>query len=244
MSHTFKPLIGLSVNVSPPDDPKRSFSKGVALQLIQQTYLNFVETGGGTPVLLPVIRDLDQAGRIVERLDGLILIGGVDVDPALYGEENTHSLGVDRSRDDFEIRLVHEARALQLPLLCICRGIQILNVALDGSLYQDIPTSINGALKHTRKPEDPETFHLTRSVGDSFLNEIFDKAEFRVNSSHHQSVKEPGKGLKIVSCAPDGVVEAVQHVSDRCTVGIQWHPERLPDEPEQVGIARWFVGQL
>jgi putative glutamine amidotransferase len=216
----------------------------MALQHMQQSYLSFVEIGGGTPVMLPVISDLDQIGRIVERLDGLIIIGGGDVDPALYGEENTHSLGVNRSRDDFEIRLVYEARRRQLPMLCICRGIQILNVALGGSLYQDIPTSIEDALKHTRQPDDPETFHMTKLIGRSFLNDVFGADEFRVNSSHHQSVKEPGEGLRIVSQAPDGVVEAVQHVSDRCTVGVQWHPERLPDETGQVGIARWFVEQL
>jgi len=244
MSENKKPIIGVSVNVSPPGDKKRSFSVSVALQNIQQNYLDFVEIGGGTPVLLPVINDLDQVGTVVERLDGAIVIGGVDVDPALYGEDNTHSLGVDRKRDDFEIKLIHEARNRQLPILCICRGTQILNVALGGSLYQDIPTSFIDPLKHTRKPEDPETFHLTRLIKDSFLSEIFDTREFRVNSSHHQSVREPGDGLEIVSQAPDGIVEAVQHVSDRCTVGIQWHPERLLDEKDQVGISRWFVRKI
>ena len=243
MSNSKKAIIGISVNVSPPDDPKRSFSKSSALHYIQEPYLRFVEKGGGTPIMLPVINDLEQVDSMVERLDGVIIIGGVDVDPKLYGEQNTHSQGVDRRRDDFEIRLIHEARNRQIPLMCICRGMQVLNVGLGGSLYQDIPKSFEGALKHTRKPEEPETFHRTRLTADSFLNQIFDAEEFRINSSHHQSVRVPGEGLRIVSRAPDGIVEAVQHVSDRCTVGIQWHPERLLDENKQVEISHWFIRQ-
>ncbi len=236
-----KPIIGISANISPPDDPKRSFSKGVALHHIQGSYIRFVVSSGGTPILLPVIGDPNGIRSVIDRLDGLIVTGGVDLDPRLYGEENTHSLGVNRERDDFEIELINAARSRQLPLLCICRGIQVLNVALGGTLYQDIPTAIKGALKHTRKPEDPETMHMTRLTGRSFLNDIFDREEFEVNSSHHQSVRVPGRGLEVVSRAPDGVVEAVQCRDDRCTVGVQWHPERLHDDRKQVGLGKWFV---
>jgi len=240
---SMKPIIGISVNISPPDDTKRTFSKNVALHLIQHDYIRFVESSGGVPIMLPVINDSVGIDGLVDKLDGLIITGGVDIDPGLYGEQNTNSQGINRERDDFEIQLIKSARERQLPILCICRGIQVLNIAFGGSLYQDIPTSIKGALKHTRIPNDPETFHMTSLIGKSFLNEIFNNEEIQVNSSHHQSIRDTGDGLEVVSKAPDGVVEAVQCFSDRCTVGVQWHPERLHDNPEQVKLGKWFVKQ-
>lgn len=238
-----KPIIGISANVSPPDDNKRSFSKDVALHLIQDSYIKYVEEAGGIPVLLPVLKDVAAVSEIVERLDGIIITGGVDVDPSLYGEENTHSQGVNPERDAFEINLIKESKFRQVPILSICRGIQIMNLAFGGSLYQDIPTSIKDALLHTRAEDGTETYHQTILVGNSVLKEIFNADEIRTNSSHHQSIREPGEGLTVIAKAADGVVEAVHCADDRCTIGVQWHPERMQDDPKQIALARWFIDQ-
>ena len=238
-----KPIIGISVNISPPDDEKRTFSRGVALHLIQHDYIRFVEAGGGIPIMLPVVNDPDSVAGLVERLDGVLVTGGVDVDPELYGEQNNHAQGVNRERDNFEINLVRETRRRQLPLMGICRGMQAMNVAFGGSLYQDIPTSFRDALRHTRAEDGSETYHQTKLIRESFLNAIFDDEEIRTNSSHHQSVKDPGEGLTIVAEASDGIVEAVQCFSDRCTIGVQWHPERMHDDASQVALVRWFIEQ-
>ncbi|NQU06389.1 MAG: gamma-glutamyl-gamma-aminobutyrate hydrolase family protein [Calditrichaeota bacterium] len=238
-----KPIIGISVNVSLPDDVKRTFSKGVALHLIQESYIRFVITAGGIPILLPVVNDPESAEGMVERLDGLIITGGVDVDPSLYKQKNTHSLGVQEARDGFEIELVKAARRQDKALLGICRGCQVINTAFGGSLYQDIPTSIDGALKHTRATDAPETYHQTKLICNSVLEDIFGSNEIKTNSSHHQSVKEPGVGLTILAKAFDGVVEAFQCLDDRCTIAVQWHPERMHDDPRQVALAAWFIKQ-
>ncbi len=238
-----KPIIGISANVSPPDDDKRTFSKGIALHLIQECYIKFVEMGGGIPVLLPVLGDASAIGRIVERLDGIIVTGGVDVDPGLYGEKNTHSQGVNPERDAFEINLIRESRTRQVPILAICRGTQALNIAFGGSLFQDIPASIEGALRHTRAEDGTETYHQTKLICDSVLKDIFGADEIRTNSSHHQSIREPGDGLTILAKATDGVNEAIQCFDDRCTIGVQWHPERMRDDPKQIELVRWFIDQ-
>lgn len=238
-----KPVIGISLNTSPPDDSKRSFSKGVELQHIQLPYIKFVEAGGGAPLLVPNLTDLSSIPEMVDRLDGLIIIGGVDVDPQLYGEENTHSKGCDLTRDKMEIALVKEARRQLKPLMGICRGLQIINTAFQGTLFQDLLQAIDGAQKHHREPEEPEIYHQILLVRRSFLNDVFEVNELNVNSSHHQSVAVVGKGLSVLAAAQDGVIEALECPDDRCTMAVQWHPERMLDDPKQVALARWFVSK-
>ncbi len=238
-----KPIIGISLNTSPPNDEKRSFSKGVELQYIQTPYMKFIEAGGGAPILLPNITDLDAVPEMVSRLDGVVIIGGVDVDPQLYGEKNTHSKGCDLTRDRMEIALVKEARRQLKPLMGICRGLQVINIAFEGTLFQDILTMIDGAHKHHREVDEPEQFHKILLVRRSFLNDVFDADELDVNSSHHQSIAIIGRGLSVLAAAPDGVIEAVECPDDQCTVAVQWHPERLLDDPKQVALAKWFISK-
>ena len=246
-----KPVIGITANISPPDDRNRGFSKGIALHYIQHSYIGFIESAGGSPVILPVVEDEETVSRIIDSLDGVLITGGVDIEPDLYGEPNTYSMDVDTWRDGSEIKLVNEARRRQVPIMGICRGIQLLCIAFGGSLYQDIYSSIEGVMLHTRSMSSlethnqsgPETYHNTRLTGKSFLTEIFDGDVIRVNSSHHQSLRDPGDGLTVVSRADDSVVEAVQCFNDRCTIGVQWHPERMDDDEKQRELARWFVSQ-
>ena len=236
-----QPIIGISVNISLPDDEKRSFSQGVTVYYLQEHYGRFVEAGGGVPLLLTPLEDLELIPSLVARMDGVLLTGGVDVDPSLYNESNTHSLGCNLQRDRFEIALVNAARCQDRILLGICRGIQIMNVAYGGSLIQDIPTAIPDSLKHHRWEDGKESFHTIVLTAESPLSSLFPAGEVRVNSSHHQSLQKPGKDLQVVATAPDGVVEAVISTADRCAVGIQWHPERMIDDPLQVSLAKWFV---
>lgn len=248
-----KPIIGITANISPPNDPNRTFSKGVALHLIQNHYIQFVEIGGGVPIVLPIISDSDTIKAMVERLDGIICTGGVDLDPLFYNQTNRddHSMGIDQRRDMFEMNLIRESRRQKKAVLGVCRGLQVLNVALGGDLYQDIPTQLIDADPHMFMKDFRERYHSIRLLDDSFLNDLFGDDEWIVNSSHHQSIKNLGEGLSLAAVSSEGIVEAVQSKDDRCTVAVQWHPERMLGnypvgwenqryEP-QVRLAKWFV---
>ncbi len=250
-----KPIIGITANVSIPNDPNRTFSKGVALHLIQHHYIQFVETGGGVPVILPVVDDPDSIAAMVERVDGIVSTGGIDLDPLLYDQTNSenHSQGINPRCDHFEIALIQEARRQDRAIIGICRGEQILNVALGGDLYQDIPSQFKGSNPHMFLPDSRERYHLLKLVGNSILTELFENNERIVNSSHHQAVKKLGKGLSIIAISEEGIIEAIQAKDDRCTIGVQWHPERmlgnyptgwpLEKRPPQIRLAEWFVSQ-
>lgn len=235
-----QPLIGITSIASPANDPKRSFNVAVEIQYIQLDYIEFVRLGGGIPVLIPLITDPNEIKNVTARIDGIILTGGADLDPELWEEENTHSQDVCRRRDDSEIALVRAMRELKKPVLGICRGNQILNVALGGSLYQDIPSQIPNVLGHPLK-DLKEQFHQTQLISKSALTEIFKGDDIYTNSSHHQAVRDPGEGLEIIAKASDGVVEAIQRFDDYCTIGVQWHPERMRSDDNMIALTKWFI---
>ena len=171
----------------------------------------------------------------LEGLDGLILTGGDDVGPARYGEAaHPKTVEAEPARDEFEIALVNGARAQQLPLFAICRGIQVLNVACGGTLVQDIPSQINGALNHSLTVPPNSPYSLAHEVWvekDSILSKLMgdrltaDTCE--VNSRHHQAVKDVAKGFRVAATAPDGVIEAIEDPAARFCLGVQWHPENF-----------------
>jgi len=236
-----KPIIGITANISPAADERRAFAKGTALHYTPESYCRWVIAGGGVPLVLPILEDESLARELVQRLDGLLLTGGVDVDPGLYHETNSHSIGVQTQRDLFEIALLEAARREAKAALGICRGIQVLNVAFGGSLYQDVPTMIDGALQHHDWEGSKDAYHTALFTRTSPLSELFGREEITINSSHHQSIKVIGKGLEPLAASNDGVIEAVTCPSDRFTFGVQWHPERMPDDPKQVELAQWFI---
>jgi len=175
-------------------------------------------------------------GEVIDGIDGLLLTGGEDLAPARYGEAPHPSVvDVDPARDEFEIALVGEARRRNLPILAICRGIQVLNVACGGTLVQDIPSELAGALEHhwTVPPHKPyDLAHEVWIDKDTLLARLLrerlsDTDACEANSRHHQAVKKTAEGFRVSATAPDGVIEAIEDPSARFCLGVQWHPENF-----------------
>lgn len=199
-----------------------------------EAYLEALTSQGLAYVLIPPQPEAALEG-LLRHLDGVLLPGGGDVDPALYGEEPLPELGeVDPKRDGLEVFLARYAAERGLPLLGVCRGIQVLNVALGGSLHQDLQSPI----QHYQKAPWGTLGHSVRQVGKSPLEGLFPET-FRVNSYHHQGVKALGQGLRPVAVAPDGLVEAVVLEGHPLFLGVQWHPELLPSHR---GLFRLLAG--
>lgn len=174
----------------------------------------------------------DDPRAIVAKVDGVVLTGGGDVAPGLYGAEaHATFAAAEPGRDAFEIALVRAATDAGVPIFAICRGMQVLNVALGGDLVQDIPTEVNGAMHHdVREPRFAIAHEVWVSKGSRLLTLMQDKLEDNescpVNSRHHQAVRHLGTGLEVVATAPDGVIEAVERPGTFC-LGVQWHPENF-----------------
>ncbi|MBC8162887.1 MAG: gamma-glutamyl-gamma-aminobutyrate hydrolase family protein [Roseiflexaceae bacterium] len=212
----------------------------------RQTYIDAVVRAGGVPILVPLIDNQRALRRIYDMLDGVLLAGGGDVNPTLYGEEPIPELGtIDELRDIVELPLVQWALADGKPILGICRGVQVLNVALGGTLYQDIPAQLASTV-HDQSYTSQDWTHMAHDLQlaeDSDLAELFGTTEFPTNSLHHQALKDVAPGLRAVGWAPDGVVEAVESTDDRFIVGLQCHPEALQGEadPRWQALFRRFV---
>lgn len=192
-------------------------------------YVESIRRAGATPLELAIT---DEPVAIVERIDGLLLTGGGDVDPVHYGAQPqaTH-VPAEPGRDAFEMALVTAAMTRGTPLFAICRGMQVLNVALGGDLVQDIPTEVNGAVHHdVREPRYALAHEVWATQGSRFATlmreKLVDGESCQVNSRHHQAVRHPGRGLEIVATSPDGVIEAVEGPGRFC-LGVQWHPENF-----------------
>jgi len=194
--------------------------------IVRWDYVRSVEFAGGVPVVLaPSGAALHPA--LLSRLDGLVLTGGLDVSPARYGEPAHPALRTaSAERDEFELKLVREALVLDLPLLAICRGLQVLNVALGGSLVQDIPSLVGPSVSHDDRAR-PRTglAHRVRIVPATRLHALLGADDLAVNSFHHQAASLLGRGLLATAFASDGVVEGVELPSARFVLGVQWHPE-------------------
>ena len=197
-----------------------------------RSYVRAIAHAGGAPLLIPNLTDPILLRRLYEALDGLLLPGGADVDPGRFGEMPHEKLGsIDAIRDETEITLARWAMEEGLPLLAICRGLQVLNVAQGGSLVQDIQSQIPDAQQHDWYAEFPRD-HLSHSVTilpDAKLADIMEDTTLKVNSLHHQSVKVVAPGLLITAHAPDGVIEAAEAAEQPFVIGVQWHPEELVD---------------
>ena len=193
-------------------------------------YLESVRRAGGEPVELKYAED--KPADVIRRSRGVMLTGGGDVDPGLYGEKPHPTFQPsEEGRDAYEIELVREAVKADLPIFAICRGMQLLNVALGGTLVQDIPSMINGALPHSVPEPRFAIAHEVWVAGGSMLYQLMkEKLEgdiCQVNSRHHQSVKDVAAGWEATATAPDGVIEAIEQPGDIFRLAVQWHPENF-----------------
>jgi putative glutamine amidotransferase len=211
-------------------------------------YEEAIRRAGGEPRVLDPAADRPE--EAIRTSGGLLLAGGGDVRPEIYGAEAHPSyLAAEPGRDEYEIELIKRALDADLPVFAICRGIQVLNVAYGGTLVQDIPSEIAGALEHKLDVPPNEPFTLAHEVWlekDSLLARLAgdtgsDGESRQVNSRHHQAVKKLGAGLVAVATAPDGVIEAVEDPSRRFCVGVQWHPENFYRTGEFRSLFEGFV---
>ena len=195
------------------------------------TYSHAIWNAGGEAILLPTNPDKSNCAQIVSMLDGLLVPGGPDIDPSLYNEEILPECGVFcRYEDEYDMELIKEAVKQNKPILAICRGMQIVNALYGGTLYQDIPSQYDTEIQHSRIVKGVEIYHEATLEQESFLAKVLGAWEnIKVNSSHHQSVKDLANGFKIVGKAPDGIVEAMEN-EDGSILCVQWHPERMQDE--------------
>ena len=213
------PLIGVSTSITVGASPERAY--------VNTAYLRAVQAAGGIPVLLPPQVDAEARRVLWERLDGLVLTGGGDIDPVRFGEAaHPKTTEVSPARDALEIELVERAMRDDVPLLAICRGLQVLNVARGGSLHQDLPIE---PIQHNQTEPRDQATHVVKVMGEGTrLGRVLGAVEVQVNSMHHQGINRLGRGLREVAWAPDGVIEGVELSEARGFVlGVQWHPEEL-----------------
>jgi putative glutamine amidotransferase len=221
-----RPLIGITAY-----DMRRPEASHGNLYAVGQCYVHALEGSHAVPLIVPPGLSQASLRHVFDRLDGLVLSGGGDIDPAVYGEAPHPTLsGMSVERDRAELSLARWAVEGHKPILSICRGIQVLNVALGGSLVQDIPSHAPGALEHSFDSAQFLHDHMAHPVQvepGSRLAGVLGLETVQVNSRHHQAIKRPAAQLAVVARSPDGVVEAVEIAGHPFAIGVQWHPECL-----------------
>lgn len=235
-----QPVIGLTSNYNDSNE------------MLAKAYYEQVIRAGATPLLIPPTTDRNVIVGVLDHIDGLLLTGGADVNPLWVGEEPSPRLhNINARRDLSELLLTRLAANRQIPILGICRGIQVLAMALDGTVQQDIyenylPTGPAGSLgpstiKHSQDAVQAEPTHTVRIERDSILFSLYHKERMAVNSFHHQAVKDPGARFRTTAVAPDGVIEAIESTEFKSIMAVQWHPEHLGDEGQR--LFRWLADE-
>lgn len=244
MNH-IKPLIGITSSLRWESiTPELNIRRVV----VPDYYIDSVIRAGGIPLVLPVTPDSETARGMVGAVDGLLVTGGEDINPLLYGEEPLPKQGgFMPMRDDFEMGIIRHAHELGKPILGICRGIQAINVAFGGTLWQDVTYHADFTLKHFQESAFPSRSH-TVSIKGGALGELFGKggqASLPVNSLHHQAVNRVAEGFEVTATAADGVIEAIEKTSGGFVLGVQWHPEAMAavGEPDMLSIFERFLAE-
>lgn len=231
MNDRLPPIIGITCT-----EIQAEQGESLPRQGQSRSYLQAVIRARAAPLLIPFLDDRDLLRSLYERLDGLLLSGGGDIDPARYGQARHERCGrAIPERDETELLLARWALEDGKPLLAICRGIQVLNVALGGNLYQDIEAQVPGGGKHDWYPGYPRDHrpHTVTLAPHSRLAGILGATFLSVNSFHHQAVREPAAGLSVVAYAPDGIIEGLEVEGHPFAIGVQWHPEEMAADDEQ-----------
>lgn len=229
-----RPIIGITGNY---DSGKCTLLEG---------YYRSVLEAGGTPIVIPAFEDTDAMVSLLDHVDALILSGGGDINPLYLGEEPIRELSsINPARDNQELLLVRLAANRQIPILGICRGIQVMTAALGGKLYQDIYKEAGATLKHSQDTERHTATHSVRIASSSKLSKIFGATNLYVNSFHHQTVREAAPGFAVTAVSPDGLIEAVESIHGKSMLGVQWHPECmiLGGDRTMIPLFEWIVGE-
>jgi len=240
-----RPVVGLTTSeIRTPDRHEQvphadAGRRELALGL---SYMRALSAGGAAPVVLAPI-DVQAVPALLASVSGVCIPGGPDIDPVAYGEPADPDLGpTDRGLDRFELTVVQEALRIEMPVLALCRGIQVLNVAHGGDLYQHLPREPGGPVRHQREtPQDPGLEHEVRIDPASRLAGILGAERLVVNSYHHQAVRRIGEGLRPVAWAPDDLVEAVERPDLPFVIGVQWHAEAMEDDAPQTALFAAFA---
>jgi len=241
-----KPIIGISVNFTTNDEVGRISHLGGPMQhwqMVADDYVRAVERAGGIPILIPVYEGVEEIVTIVSRLDGMVFTGGNDIEPRYYGEEFSKLIGeISPRRDTHEMKLLsHIIEKTEIPILGICRGHQLINIAMGGSLYQDMKSSGMEDHFYLNSPMNHPVHHV-KVEENSRLGRVAGGDTLRVNSYHHQCINEVGRDL-VVTASHRGIVEAVEYTGERFIVGLQWHPETMIEScGEQLNIFKSFIG--
>ena len=222
-----RPRIGITCDVG-----KRNFPEEPKVRprhVLMDAYVESVIKAGGAPLLLPAVEDEQASVSLLLGIDGLIISGGGhDIDPMLYGEERLPECSpTNPQRETAEMAACRGAMSRDMPVLGICGGMQVINIAAGGTLYQDIPSQVPDALTHRPENTDENTYTFHEiEIGDSILGEVLGASSV-VNSHHHQSAREVGPGVRVSAKTEDGVIEAIESPSHQFVVGVQWHPESM-----------------
>ena len=218
-----KPIIAITPDVDTDGNTK-----------ILKAYIDAIENAGGTPVLVPYTENMDTLMSFIDLCDGVCFTGGIDVDPKRYFEEKMIWCKETRDiRDIFDLSIFELATKKNKPIFAICRGAQLINVALGGTLYQDIPTEISTSILHTQSEPKFEHSHEVKIVENTPLYALLGKERIKANSFHHQAIKKLGKDLEIMAFADDGIVEAIYMPDYPYLRAYQWHPERICQNDEK-----------
>ncbi len=222
------PIIGITPDLEriPPGSSRDEGEQALFLFI---RYSEAILDAGGIPLVLPPMASRAAIRKVLSRLDGLVISGGgFDIHPKRYGEEPIEGLGaIKGDRTDFELELIDQALVRDLPVLGVCGGAQAINVALGGSLYQDIPTQLAGALIHREKSANQPSDHWIKIHRGTQLRRIVRRENLKVNSTHHQAVKELGRNLIVNATSKDGLIEGIESPKHPFLIGVQWHPEAL-----------------
>ena len=237
-----RPVIGItcSLTASAIGDSMYTLERNI----IARDYASAIEHAGGTPLLIPHVGDLECIDQYLGVLDGLVLSGGGDVDPLLFGQEPHRNIGsVDRVRDEMELQLTQKALNQDLPILAICRGIQMLNIAAGGTIYQDIAAEMpQPTLCHSQTGAGWYASHTIDLLPETRLLQIIGSPTIRVNSFHHQAVRDVAEDFIITAKAKDNVIEAIESPTHRFALGVQCHPEMMWERhPEALNLFAAFL---
>jgi len=242
MTEPGRPLIGVTTSTTIGGAWSR-YSAGHKMDYLYREYTRSLVLAGGAPLAVPVVGERGVLAAVLDRLDGLLLSGGPDILPARYGQDPQPGLGeVDAELDEMELTLAGLALESRLPILGICRGLQVLAVAGGGSLIQDIRAQVPGCLRHDQPADKAVCTHRVRVEEPSRLREILGRGELWVNSGHHQAVETPPPGFKVAARAADGVIESLELPGERFVLGVQWHPEGTSAwDPPSLELFKAFI---